>query len=209
MSALPVFGAALVLFATPIIAQQVANTPVYKIGDRWEYRQTVNGRFDERGPQKLRREVVGVAPDGIVTFRRGNGTTYQVDAAGNFLDPRGPDWSRVDFKFPMRVGDQWTFSRHHGGTPDIWFESGAVKVVALETITVPAGTFDCFRIVREYKSYLKLNSEQNDTISWYCPRVKVSARQEWTNRTYVPGFGGSLPSILTVTELVNYTPASP
>jgi hypothetical protein len=208
MSALSVFGAALMLVAMPLIAQPVANPPDYKIGDRWEYRQTVGGRFAERAPQRLRREVADVA-EGIVTLQRGNGTTYQVDAAGNSRDVRGPDWSRVDFKFPMHVGDQWTFSRHHGGSPSLWLESGTVKVVAFETITVPAGTFDCFRIVREYVSTLKLISEQNDTISWYCPSVKVSAREEWTNRTNDPYTGGSKPSVLTVTELVSYTPGSP
>ena len=75
-----------------------------------------------------------------------------------------------------QVGDVYIVStRGHTGGLDLSVQSEA-RVVKMETITVPAGTFLCFRI--KNKTVLKalnarVKSSKSKSTSWFAPNVGI------------------------------------
>jgi ribosomal protein S28E/S33 len=51
------------------------------------------------------------------------------------------------------------------------------KVVAIESITVPAGTFQCYRIEANSSQGGRQDSTQRSWVRWYCPEVKWMAKE--------------------------------
>lgn len=66
----------------------------------------------------------------------------------------------------------------------------AVDALGWERLAVPAGEFDCLRIVRRiwftHFDFFRLNSERIDTL-WYAPRVNRWVQREWTGQYTIPG----------------------
>lgn len=70
-------------------------------------------------------------------------------------------------KLPLKVGDEWSSSakaRVGALSENVGLDC---KVLQKETITVPAGTFECFRIRVKKKRGRKIE----DRFAWYCPGV--------------------------------------
>ena len=114
----------------------------YRIGDRYVYRSidlltTVENR-------KLVNTVSEIAGDRIIY----NGGALVTDLLGNLLKrPDGTTFGPSQmFIGEYHLGKKWStrYSIHFakGGQDNIELD---LKVVGRETITVPAGTFDCFR----------------------------------------------------------------
>jgi hypothetical protein len=115
------------------------------------------------------------------------------------------------FSIPLRVGAEWSFS----SPPWPYWQHGRHKVVAYESITVPAGTFDCFRIEGVsswnsgtetggvYRPEFKYN-ESWEMTRWYCPGVKFLAKLHFV-RTQSGVAVGARASILD-SELVHFAP---
>ncbi len=114
-----------------------------KVGDRFRYRET-----DLETGQELRQYTVAVSrvTDTTVIYGTGRLTT---DLLGNWItQPDGRQWTGAQFFVPeYSVGKRWS-SRHRfvsakGSDYSTEYE---FKVVGREKITVPAGSFDAFRI---------------------------------------------------------------
>ena len=161
--------AALVFVSATALAQS-ADKPALAAGDSWTYRQVADGK-----ESFWTRRVVSVASDGGADMQIGE-RAFKVDASLNILDPKGPEYVREQFRFPMRVGAEWTSSNkvHFQYVMD---QHSRYKVVAFEPLTVPAGTFDCYRVegtsTVAYKA--SYNRETRET-SWYCPKVGSFAK---------------------------------
>ena len=57
------------------------------------------------------------------------------------------------------------------------FASGSYKVVAFEPLTVPAGTFDCFKVEGKAEAAYKASYQQQVRETyWYCPKVNGVAK---------------------------------
>lgn len=82
---------------------------------------------------------------------------------------------KKDLNFPLTVGKKWTstyelsnYDEEYGYSN--YTESMEYEVVAIETITVDAGTYECYKIV---------SSDDwgfNNITSWYSPEVKNMAK---------------------------------
>jgi hypothetical protein len=75
---------------------------------------------------------------------------------------------------------QWTF-RHRFADLQAE-ETGKAKVVARETVQVPAGSSDCLRTEAEATVARRTNPEQRTWTRWYCPEIKWTAKEtlvEW------------------------------
>jgi hypothetical protein len=74
--------------------------------------------------------------------------------------PRGlPEYVRLLARYPLKVGDTWSYTREFDNPT--FQERGDAKVVAYESITVPAETFDCFRV--NVKAEFSNRSDQRST----------------------------------------------
>jgi len=102
------------------------------------------------------------------------------------------------FSWPLRVGKLWvaSFRFDHRELGRIWDPIEATwKVEAYEDVTVPAGTFQAFRL----RSTPGKNNEGYLTI-WYAPQIKLIVKRVFERTSWsIRGYGKS------VTELIEYS----
>src|SRR3977135_1186374 len=160
-------------------AQTVDPGPI-RVGDRWSY----DLKDDLTGD--LRQAITGV----VIEINAKEITT-RVTYRGNERSQtmvHDLDWGRIDdgawrlspsgigIKKPLQIGKEWRSDANgmhlQSGVP--FRASGVAKVVAQEPVTVPAGTFDTFRLemtVRMINSKDQTKSQTWNFLVWYAPAV--------------------------------------
>jgi hypothetical protein len=153
--------------------QPAVDNPDLRIGDQWFYHRTglEAGKATDR---RWWRRVVDRLPDGQIRMQRSNGEFDISDSSWNFLNPSHPEFRLRDFQFPLQVGAEWSYSSPMGSL----YQHGSWKVVAYETITVPAGVFECFRLKGERVSSTRSFSDTRNLTRWYCPAVRGVAKAD-------------------------------
>lgn len=181
---------------------QTADKPVMSVGDSWAYVQTTD---TGKGPSESTwsRKVVAVGADGGFEYQIGE-RVHKYDAAGNFLDPKGAEYNRTVYKFPMQVGSEWSYVARFG-TQVMMDQRGSYKVVAYEPLTVPAGTFDCFRVEGKAEAVYRISYQQQIRETyWYCPKVNGIAKLQRETATTARDSPPSREK--TESMLTRYTP---
>jgi len=175
----------LVLFAAYAFAQN-PDRPDVHVGDRWSW-QHINGLANERDLTRIE-DVVEVSDNEIRT---------RVRVKGSGIATYTREWNPVDviyaqfspnlkeLVFPLQVGKKWD------GTADkMLFSNGKHgkfflkgEVVAFEKVTVPAGTFDAYKInVVLDATGTDEDANIGNTVEsyWYAPSVKRYVKLENT-----------------------------
>jgi len=140
-----------------------------KIGDRYSYRE-----IDLYTREEIRRYTLRVTKftDTEVFFGKGNLTT---DLLGNWIKmPDGRQWTGAQFFVPdYSVGKRWS-SRHRyvAATGSNFSTEYELKVVAREKVTVPAGTFDAFRVEGNGWTRGETGAVQLTMHYWVAPGVR-------------------------------------
>ena len=168
---------------------ETTDKPDVHVGDRWSWQHT-NGLVNERDVTRVE-DVVGISDNEIKTRVRIKGKS------GSDIYTYTRDWNPVDivsaqwtpylkrFVFPLEVGKKWD-----GAADKMVFKGGkhgkfslTGEVVAFEKVTVPAGTFDAYKI----KLTTDAVSTDEDVISghteetcWYAPAVRQNVKCEDT-----------------------------
>lgn len=187
--------------AASLACAQTADKPTIAVGDHWAYKQV-----DKDGKEvSWGRKVLSVDADGGFTVQTAPDKTMKFDASWNFVDPRGAEYGRAAIRFPMKVGDEWSFISKQMLQTNLIDQRNKYKVVAQESLTVPAGTFDCFRVEGKADAAYKASYQQQIRETyWYCPKVngvaKIS-RQTVVNSRDTPSWQEKLEQVLT-----RYTP---
>ena len=162
--------------------------PDVHVGDIWKYRH-IDG-FTNETVWEYSQRVVIVNDHEIVTrlkhpnekltslryfTREWNG----VDVEETKYDPFYPE-----YKFPMSIGANWKLSCSssdiHGIAYSLFFNG---KIVTLEKVTVPAGTFDAYRIENDIETRgagINTLVIKSHIITWYSPEVQKFIRREST-----------------------------
>jgi hypothetical protein len=161
-----------------------------RVGDAWVYEQkegntglqlaTYTSLIAEMSPKEIVTNVI---------FRGRNGSTLVV------FDR---DWNRMVngiFKYtpndghgvhwPLAVGNNWQheFTTSNTQTGVNTKSASLSKVVAQETVTTPAGTFETFKIERQIKEYVIADpSRYWDTqmLMWFAPQIN-----HWVRRQFI------------------------
>ena len=179
------------------LAQPAVEKPKLSVGDKWVFNQsTADGKTTTWS-----REVVEIPSGEHVRVRLGNGNVADYDGVMNFMPEGKAEYARLLAKYPLKVGDTWSFSRKFAN-PAI-AEEGKAKVVALESLTVPAGTFQCYRVEAETSLTNKAYKENRAWVRWYCPDVKWIAKEVVDTKTTSRDSGSS--AVLETSELVKFT----
>jgi hypothetical protein len=180
-----------------------------KVGDRWVYDQ----KDEITGFPKDTYSVVvtEVSPKEIVVNMTLRGKT------GSSLIAYDHDWDRIDWpnvKFkpndgqgirsPLAVGKEWRTEYEARNTQTGAGYKGSVlnKVVAQETITTPAGTFDTFKIETRVRSIVTSDPSQAsefENVTWWAPKIN-----HWVRRRLVTKFQHRTLSI-TSEELTDFS----
>ena len=155
------------------LGQNLAVRPDLHVGDRWVFHET--GTDDGRPiDRRWSREIVEITPDGAIRIKRGDGNLLSFDLSWNPRPANHPEIGHHNFEFPLEVGTKWTYSSSSGER--FWYQSRH-EVVAFETITVPAGTYECFRLEGENRYDEKYYGERWYLTRWYCPIIRYVAKQ--------------------------------
>jgi hypothetical protein len=179
-----------------------------QLGDHWtyEFRDDITGEVkstitntvtDVSGSEvSTRLAQLGNSGSGYQTYDRSWNVTYNGTWRYTPNDGTG-------IRPPLTVGKTWSFkSSDLNSTGGIsWKRSGTAKVVAQESVTTRAGTFDTFKI----ETSLQIQNANDPTRklqavqqSWYAPAIN-----HWVKRSYQSRSEGRVRDKNTV-ELVEY-----
>jgi hypothetical protein len=182
-------------------AQPVAQQPAFVVGDSWEYK-SVTTPGDKPGTWS--RTIIAAPSDQEFKVRFQDNTVNSFDKTMNFMPEGNPSYARILARYPMKVGDGWEMSRRYADPRAV--ESGEAKVVAYEQITVPAGTFQCFRVEAKATLNNKSFAEASKWTRWYCPEVKHFAKESFEQTVTGSMTSGRNGTTLVASELVKFTP---
>jgi len=151
----------------------------YKVGDRYRYR--VVDLLTKLESGERRGGIVTAVTDTEVVYNNGRRVT---DLLGNTVrNPRGQTFTGNQiFVAEYRVGRKWS-TTYHGLRRDLEPEDWSFdfKVVAREPVTVPAGTFDAFKV--EGEGYSKATGHHYVWTYWIAPeKVRVYVAFEQVQR---------------------------
>ena len=189
---------ALLLAAAAAAQPAPAELPEVRVGDTWEYQRTdlwkkavvsdrvsrvvqvgVDGDADRYAVETV--DAGGAQQAVRAVFRRDLG---QVQAGAQKFEP-----VLQEYAFPLRVGKKWT-SRNGARNVDLngaYTQSVRFEVLAWESITVPAGRFDAYKI--EARGTYVNNDGRNTFggrtygLYWYAPAVRRAVRYEYRDTT--------------------------
>ena len=181
----------------------------YGIGSTWVFNHTLNGETVQMTGtlidrvQRKGREVY-VISDAVAYRDPGypcdgaNGSLFDVEndgwigctKDGKVLASVGPYHGRFDW--PLEVGKTWRtkyFWTDRVLRPD-WSGSSWEDwaVVAWEEVTVPAGTFMAYKVVRTKGAWA--TASEDAAINWYAPELQTAIKSVW-HRSPNDGYGGA------------------
>jgi hypothetical protein len=181
----------MMLWPRLLVAQSVDRpSEEIQVGDAWVYesKDGITGLL----LQTYTSLVAEVSPTEIVTnaiFKGNNNRALIVfDHDWNRLVTNNQKFNPNDghgVRWPLAVGKEWrssytTSNTQTGANTKV---SSLAKVVAQETVTTPAGTFETFKIDRQLKEYSIADpSRYRDmqVIMWFSPQIN-----HWVRRTSV------------------------
>jgi len=176
------------------IAQESAARPVWRAGDKWVHAWTAGA---EKGIKTSEarglREVMGVQYQVVrmepldVYFTVDLQWTWVASVAESRVTARAVPplpW----FTWPLEVGRRWEYQgiledqQHKDSLRDSY------KVVSVESVTVPAGTFRAFKIVREANGSIMDEYWYAPDVRWYVKWVGHRGKDEFQEvlQEYVP-----------------------
>ncbi len=186
---LGVFVATVLVFVAVKAFAVGTDIPDVHVGDRWSW-QHINGLANERDVTQIE-DVIEVSANEIRTRVRVKGKP------GNAIATYTREWNPIDvasaqyspnlkdLAFPLEIGKKWD-----GNADKMLFSNGKHgkfflkgEVVAFEKVTVPAGTFDAYKInVIIDASGTDEDANIGNTVEsyWYAPSVKRYVKLENT-----------------------------
>jgi hypothetical protein len=168
--------------ASQAFAQQAAR-PTLEPGDRWSFVVW----YTQPSTSPNREWIVGtVAADRITGTENGEPLVLTPDL-GVLESPRNIESNPQWLRFPLAVGDRWTFEEDYyvKYKNSRGLGKARVAVVGYEKVTVPAGEFDAFKL--EATMQLSgisgigstIDAEANHTY-WYAPEARAIVK--WVAR---------------------------
>lgn len=166
-------------------ADNTLYAPVFHVGDSYTYKTT--DHITPKYSNTVIKEVVEIAGDQLTmrkTYLESKITRlilYDFNLglkAGSEENTFEPAYKY--FEFPGKIGQPWksvSTERTKNGESKVHSISGSI--ISLEIITVPAGTFDTWKIV--VNSVMNHNGKDENygtDISWYAPSIKNSVKSE-------------------------------
>lgn len=194
-------------YVAPLSAQIApVERPQRNVGDTWTWSYN-DTRYGTAASQFIE-TVDSVTAEKSMTSWRNPG----VNMSGNIsydkdYNMRLKDYTYTVFTFPLAVGDESKFEYDNTDGSKQWHQKVTRKVVGIEEVKVPAGTFTAVKIVlvRDYTGSMpgyRWNGILTDTW-WYAPQTKNMVKRVVVDECNACGsFSNSSPLIR---ELQKYT----
>jgi hypothetical protein len=161
------------LFASGAHAQVTAGAAAmptsFVEGERWEWQMSITP--DVGASRKPTRTVV-TTPDGL-RFKNHRDNVYPLSVpfeTGPFFNTK----SRTAWmQWPLEVGKTWTFEGEFNPNNALALLRQQAKVVSLEEVTVPAGTFQAYKVQFVGTANAGSSSWDRNETFWYAPAVRA------------------------------------
>jgi len=180
---------------------QVADRPQIKVGDSWEY--SFHDTKNSRTGCTYSLTVTGVTDDKITVDMQNPQRCNLGALAESMVYDKDFNLMYAGLTpyrtnaFPLQIGKQWNQKFDLNTEANTLLHNDVTaKVIAIEKVTVPAGTFDAYKVVVERKYASQYTSGTITETRWYAPQAKSYIR-----RTSVDTASGSSP---VVSELLTY-----
>src|SRR5262249_46108999 len=192
-----------------VLAQEQAPAPLYKEGDTWQFNISRKGQVGSSTEQN----------DGVYELSVSQGTVkiYQIDGSQKnekIIQRDGPTQEllrligksdqRPDLKFPLSIGQKWTYE-YTTRPPSSKFDqhrAAEVNVTGMEQVITPAATFKAYKLIRSESWAVgsKSGSRGGSTTTYfYSPET----------RSIVKSSNAAESNLGTVeTELIRFTPGN-
>jgi len=186
-------------WSATVFSQPAADKPRIIVGDQWEFTSNTKptGKDDTWS-----RTVLEVLADDRLRVRLDAGTLADYDGNMDWMPEGNPDFRRQLVAYPLAAGKEWSISRRFPNPSTS--ETGKARVAAQEQVTVPAGTFQCWRVEAEASLVNKSYSERRLWKRWYCPEVKWIAKEVVETTIFNPGNPAANGRTVQTSELVRF-----
>lgn len=166
------------------ISQEKCDAPVWNVGDFWRYRfdNKKEGEHRVLGIEEYKNIKIYIVQDVYGVYKKGFDVktlqlTVEISSDGKKIVPM-TDWS-WHYDFPLYVGKKWEkmvtgYDAGHSLRDYLY----TYRVISYENVTVPAGTFNAFKIEREQKSMRGIG-DSVITYKWYSPEVKNEIKLQY------------------------------
>ena len=172
---------ALLLVAGTVFAQQ---TPV---GERPSWTQSDTWTWSDPAVHQLKHTVLAVAQDYYVAEIVA-GSQRSTSTVDRDLHPKGN--IVMQFQWPLSLDTNWKRTLT-GAAPDgstgPWEITSVVE--ASETVAIPAGSFDTFRIKGRHCN--TKNNACGDFLMWYAPSAKFYVKFSWGTGYWPAAYRGA------------------
>jgi hypothetical protein len=181
----------MMLWPRLLVAQSVERpSEEVQVGDAWVYDNkdgitglpigTYTSLVAEISPKEIVTNVIvrGRSDRGLVVFDHDWNRFVLNNQKFDPNDGTGVHW-------PLAVGKEWrsTYTTRNTQTGVNTRSSSLSKVVAQETITTPAGTFETFKIDRQVKEYNIADPsryQEGQMLMWFAPQIN-----RWVRRAFI------------------------
>jgi len=144
----------IVMGALNLSAQEQAPKPTYQEGDFWQYKVSTKDWITGNTSEALNGIYELTYTQGRVTAFLLSGTNREEinvspDTSGqNLLPLLGGTDERLSLKFPLSVGQKWTYEYRNRapGAKSAWTHHAEVNVTGVEQVATTAGAFKAFRL---------------------------------------------------------------
>jgi len=199
-----VFAAALFWSTVIVFAQEQAAAPAYKDGDTWQFNFSRKGQVASSTEQNDGMYELSIT-QGMVKIYEANGSQkneilIQPDGSSQGLlrlIGKSDQQDRPNLKFPLLVGEKWTYqyvTRPPNARRD-QRRSVEVSVIGTEQVTTPAGAFKAYRLIRSDS----WSTGSITTTYFYSPETRSIVKSSSVN--------DNNPGTVEI-ELIKFTPGS-
>jgi hypothetical protein len=190
-----------------VLAQEQAPAPVHKEGDTWQFNFSRKGQIASSTDQ-LNEGVyeLSVLQGDVKLYESNGGQRSEIPIRPGLLRLIGKsdENRRPELKFPLSVGQKWTYE-YQVRPPNSRRDQRRlveVSVAGIEQMTTPAGTFKAYKLIRgESWSSTGLSGSggSNTTTYFYSPETRSIVKSSTVN--------DNNPGTLEF-ELIKFTPGN-
>jgi hypothetical protein len=205
---LSVLAVALSWSTAVVFAQEQAPAPTFKEGDTWQFNITRKGQIASSTEQNEGIYELSVTQGVVKLYQLNSGQRNEIP-----IQPDGPTQElaslvgksdqRPDLKFPLSVGQKWTYGyvTRPANSKQAQKWSAEVNVVGMEQVTTAAGSFKAYKLIssKSWPGGLRGTRGGNTVTYFYSPETRSIVKSSSVSDTN-PG--------TVETELIKFTPGN-
>jgi hypothetical protein len=201
------FAVALFWSTAIVLAQEQASAPSFKEGDTWAFSMTQKGQQISTTERFTGIYELALSQGQVKVYEVNGSKKTEVDInpdgpGGGLLAQIGKHENRPSLKFPLSVGQKWTYEYQSrpAGARVSQKRSVEVNVTGIEEVITPGGSFRAYKLVRNEEWQGKQVGWIRNTVTYfYSPETRSIVKSSTVNEN---------SSATAETVLIKFTPGN-